>query len=75
LRSATANREERVIAQLRQNIEGAATYEAATEASTRATVGRLIEGSVILRRAFESGEAAFVPALYRLGDGRVDLLG
>ena len=63
-----------LIGHLRQNIEGAATFEAAAETNARAAVRRLIAGNTILRNAFERGKAAFVPAFYRLADGRVDLL-
>lgn len=64
-----------VLQQLRQNIEGAPTYEAAIEANVCAVVRRILGGSGPLMDAFEGGRIAVVPALYRLADGWVDLLG
>lgn len=63
-----------LVAQVRDNIRGAATPEDAVEAHTRATARRLVERSTVIRDAFEAGDVAIVPVLYRLADGRVELL-
>jgi len=64
-----------VVGQIRGNIAGSPTFEAAIHANARATVRRMLEASAGLRSAFEGGRLAVVPAFYRLADGRVDLLG
>ncbi|MGD1147965.1 MAG: carbonic anhydrase [Thermoanaerobaculaceae bacterium] len=64
-----------LIRQLRRNIEGVETYDAAIHANARATVRRLLDGSALLMATFERGKIAVVPVFYRLAEGLAHLLG